>query len=104
MEYFQVSRLREDHKSYAEFLRTGNLSAGVYRLTAGATDEQRPHAEEEVYYVISGRARFRAGERDLAVSAGDILFVEPGETHHFHEIQQDLEVLVLFAPAEGSRK
>jgi mannose-6-phosphate isomerase-like protein (cupin superfamily) len=75
----------------------------VYRLPAGAGDSQQPHAEEEIYYVASGRARFRAAERDVEVKAGDILFVPAKEPHQFHDIQEDLELLVLFAPPEGSR-
>jgi len=79
------------------------LSLGVYRLPAGAGDSQQPHAEEEVYYVAAGRASFRAGERDVDVKAGDILFVPAKEPHHFHDIQEDLELLVFFAPPGGSR-
>ena len=103
MEIHRFSELREPGKAYVEFLHTGDLSAGVYRLPAGGTDAQLPHNEEEIYYVAAGRAHFRAGERDVAVTAGDILFVPAKEPHRFHAIEEDLELLVLFAPAEGSR-
>jgi len=39
----------------------------------------------------------------LAVKPGDILFVPAGEPHRFFDIREDLEVLVFFGPAEGSR-
>ncbi len=104
MELHRFSEVRADGKSYVEFLRTGKLSAGVYRLPAGATDPQQPHGEEEIYYVVSGHARFRSGESDLAVAPGDILFVPAREAHQFHQITDALEVLVFFAPPEGSRK
>jgi hypothetical protein len=48
------------------------------------------------------RVRFR----NLPVEgfqAGDILFVAAKEPHRFHEIIEDLELLVLFAPAYGTR-
>jgi mannose-6-phosphate isomerase-like protein (cupin superfamily) len=103
MDSFRFADLRAEGKAYLEFLRTRDLSAGVYRLPAGAEDKQQPHGEEEIYYVVSGQARFRAGEQDVDVSPGDILFVPPREPHRFHDIRADLELLVFFAPAEGSR-
>jgi mannose-6-phosphate isomerase-like protein (cupin superfamily) len=98
MQLHRLSAVRKEGKAYVEFFRTRDLSLGVYRLPAGASDSQQPHAEEEVYHVISGRARFRAVERDVDVKAGDILFVPAGEPHHFHDIQEDLELLAFFAP------
>jgi mannose-6-phosphate isomerase-like protein (cupin superfamily) len=88
--------------SYMEFLRRDSLSAGLYVLPRGGTDPQQPHGEDEVYYVVSGRARFRAGAEDRAVSAGATLFVAAGLEHRFHSIEEDLTVLVFFAPAEGT--
>jgi mannose-6-phosphate isomerase-like protein (cupin superfamily) len=76
------------------------MSAGVYCLTAGASDPQSPHTEDEVYVVLAGRARFRCGPDDGAVTAGSVLFVPAREEHHFHSIEEELRVLVLFAPAE----
>jgi hypothetical protein len=40
---------------YLEFLRVPAMSAGLYLLDAGADDPQTPHAEDELYYVVSGR-------------------------------------------------
>jgi len=76
------------------------MSAGLYVLPAGATDLQRPHHEDEIYYVIRGRGRFRAAGEDAAVSAGSVLFVAAEVEHHFYDIVEELSVLVMFAPAE----
>ena len=103
MEHYQLAALRPPENAYVEFLRKADLSMGVYRLSAGAEDKQKPHSEDEVYFVTSGRAHFRAGDRELAVKPGDILFVPAGEPHRFFDIREDLEVLVFFGPAEGSR-
>lgn len=89
-------------RAYLEFLRKEALSAGIYVLAANAQDLQKPHAEDEIYYVLAGRARFRAGNRDLPVMPGDLLYVPAGEAHHFHEIADELRLLVFFAPAETS--
>ena len=94
---------RRAGKSALEFLRVPSLSLSTYRLSAGAADPQRPHTEDEVYYVVRGRAQFRAGNESCAVAPGTVLFVEAGVEHRFHSIEEDLELLVVFAPAEGTR-
>jgi quercetin dioxygenase-like cupin family protein len=88
-------------KLYREFLRVPAMSAGLYVLPAGSSDPQRPHQEDEMYYVIRGRARFRAGEEDREVSAGAVLFVAADVEHRFYDIAEELAVLVFFAPAES---
>ena len=85
---------------YHEFLRVPALSAGLYVLDAGGTDPQKPHAEDEVYVVMSGRGRLRTGDEDVAVGPGSVAFVAAGIDHRFHDIEERLSVLVVFAPAE----
>jgi mannose-6-phosphate isomerase-like protein (cupin superfamily) len=92
------------NRPYQEFLGSPDLSVGVYRLTPGATDLQEPHKEDEVYYVMAGRAAFTGGTTTVEVTAGACLFVPALERHRFHDITESLEVLVVFGPAEGSRK
>jgi len=87
-------------KLYSEFLRIPAMSAGLYVLSAGATDPQRPHHEDEMYYVLRGRARFTAGDEDREISAGSVLFVAAEVEHRFYDIAEELAVLVFFAPAE----
>jgi mannose-6-phosphate isomerase-like protein (cupin superfamily) len=96
-----VDRLRaQAGKLYREFLRAPAMSAGLYVLPAGGTDPQKPHHEDELYYVVRGRARFRAGEEDREVSSGGLIFVAAEVEHRFHDISEELVVLVFFAPAE----
>lgn len=103
MRIFQLDDLiRSQQDRYFEFLRSSHLSAGIYRLAAGATDTQSPHAEDEIYYVLRGRGRFRAGSEDTDVRPGAVIFVPARLEHRFHSIEEDLELLVLFAPPEGS--
>lgn len=98
----EIDRQRtESGKLYREFLRVPSMSAGLYVLPAGATDLQRPHHEDEMYYVVRGQARFRAGDEDQEVSAGSVLFVAAEVEHKFHDITEELAVLVFFAPAES---
>jgi mannose-6-phosphate isomerase-like protein (cupin superfamily) len=88
---------------YAEHLRRPDLSVGTYSLRAGATDGQSPHGEDEIYVVTAGRGRFTSGGRTVNVAPGTTLFVPAHEVHRFHDITEDLALLVFFGPAEGSR-
>jgi mannose-6-phosphate isomerase-like protein (cupin superfamily) len=107
MEAFEIRQLIEWQgsagKPYLEFLRRPSLSMGVYRLPTGGVDPQSPHSEDEVYYVIEGKAQIRVGEEDRSVGAGSIVYVAAHVPHRFHSIEEDLTVLVFFAPAEYSQ-
>jgi len=104
---FRLPDLLEERRlhgeAFFEFLRIPAMSAGVYALPAGGTDPQGPHTEDEVYYVVRGRAVFRSGEKERAIQPGTVLFVEANLEHRFHSITEDLALLVVFAPAKGSR-
>jgi quercetin dioxygenase-like cupin family protein len=106
MPLFDVAQLScaraEANRSYFEFLRVPALSAGLYELPAGATDPQQPHTEDEIYYVVRGRGLIRVGYEDHAIQAGSVIFVPANVAHRFHQIDEDLTLLVVFAPAEGS--
>jgi mannose-6-phosphate isomerase-like protein (cupin superfamily) len=94
------ARQAAEGRRYLEFLRVPAMSAGVYALPAGAADPQRPHAEDELYHVIAGRAVLRIGEEDHPVAVGSVCFVPARVPHRFHSITEDLRVLVVFAPSE----
>jgi quercetin dioxygenase-like cupin family protein len=98
----EIDRQRDESgKLYREFLRMPAMSAGLYVLAAGAEDAQRPHHEDEMYYVVRGRGRFLAGDEDQEVSAGSVLFVAAEVEHRFYDIAEELALLVFFAPAES---
>jgi mannose-6-phosphate isomerase-like protein (cupin superfamily) len=102
---FQLDELRApqpDTGGYLEFLRVPSLSVGVYTLRAGAADPQQPHTEDEVYVVTSGQATLRVADAEHPVGPGSVVFVPALVEHRFHDIRDDLTVLVLFAPAEYS--
>jgi mannose-6-phosphate isomerase-like protein (cupin superfamily) len=90
-------------RPYLEFHRSRDVSTGLYVLPAGGVDRQRPHAEDEVYWVVAGRGLIRVGAEDRPVGPGSIVFVGAGVEHRFHSIEEDLQILVAFGPAEGSR-
>jgi mannose-6-phosphate isomerase-like protein (cupin superfamily) len=104
---FTLAKLEEQQargtRPYLEFLRTAALSAGVYRLSAGGRDPQRPHPEDELYLVTSGSAAIEVDEERVPVGIGSIIYVPAGVPHRFLDISSDLTVLVMFAPAETER-
>lgn len=107
MDAFEYLSLLEQQaqsgKRYLEFIRVPGLSTGLYVLPAGSEDTQQPHTEDEVYYVIEGRASIRVGEENRPVGPGSTIYVAARVEHRFHSIVEDLKVLVFFAPAEYSQ-
>jgi mannose-6-phosphate isomerase-like protein (cupin superfamily) len=83
--------------------RGRNFSAGLYALAPGAVDGQRPHSEDELYYIIAGRGQIRVAGEDRSVYPGVAVFVAAHVEHHFHSIEEELQVLVVFGPAEYTR-
>jgi mannose-6-phosphate isomerase-like protein (cupin superfamily) len=94
-----AAEMRDRAEIWSQPLRVPAMSVGVYVLAAGSDDEQTPHHEDEIYYVVRGRAVLRIGSSTRAVGPGDCIFVGAGETHRFEDVRDDLELLVVFAPA-----
>ncbi len=98
-----LSEVDRAHKSagemWHEFLRVNDLSVGLYVIPAGGDDPQSPHNEDEVYVILSGKGVLRAGEEEFPAEAGSILYVAKQVPHRFHDVTEELRVLVFFAPA-----
>jgi mannose-6-phosphate isomerase-like protein (cupin superfamily) len=77
---------------------------GLYVLPAGGVDAQSPHTEDEVYYVLSGRAVMKVADEDRPVQPGAVVYVAKNLEHLFHSIEEELTLLVFFAPAEYSSR
>ena len=104
MEAFMMQQLIAEQaageRPYLEFLRHDSMSLGLYALPAGGADPQQPHHEDEVYYIVSGRGQITVDEETQPVQSGSLIFVAAHVPHHFHDITEDLKILVFFAPAE----
>jgi len=87
-----------DGHGYVDFLASSKLSVGLAIWPAGSADRQKPHREDEVYYVISGLGSLRVADEDRPVKPGSLVFVAAGVEHRFHDIAEDLRVLVFWAP------
>ena len=99
-----IAQRADTNKLYLEFLKVPDLSMGLYVLPAGGTDPQSPHTEDEVYYVVSGKAKIQVADENRSVQAGSIVYVAKNVEHKFHSIEEELTVIVFFAPAEYSSR
>jgi mannose-6-phosphate isomerase-like protein (cupin superfamily) len=99
---FELDDLQADRsRSYAEFLRRPGISMGVYHLPVGGKDPQHPHAADEVYVVLAGRAVLEAEGERLEMQRGRVVSVDVGADHRFVDVTEDLSVLVVFAPPDS---
>jgi mannose-6-phosphate isomerase-like protein (cupin superfamily) len=92
-----MERLERSSSPYLEFLRVPTLSCGLYTLPVGSKDLQSPHDEDEVYFVIHGKARLSIDGEERSVGPGSILYVRATSEHSFVEIEEDVTLLVFFA-------
>ena len=107
MKAFEVPELDpqprdEQNHGYIDFLASEKLSVGLSVWPAGSIDRQQPHREDEVYYIIGGRGLIEVAGEDRPVKEGSLVFVAAGVPHHFHQIEEDLRVLVFWAPPHRS--
>lgn len=89
---------------YREHLAVPDLSVGTYCIPVGGKDGQEPHSEDEIYVVMRGRARLCVDSGEVEVGPGSVVYVAAGEVHQFLDVSEDLSILVVFAPAERSRR
>ncbi|MFD3513169.1 cupin domain-containing protein [Streptomyces sp. NPDC058657] len=105
MKAFRLDELEAERAAndgaYLQFLKERNMSAGLYALGAGESDPQQPHHEDEIYFVVSGRAAITVGTETTQVARGSVVYVPAGVPHKFHHISEDLRVLVVFSPPES---
>jgi mannose-6-phosphate isomerase-like protein (cupin superfamily) len=96
-----LDQQRAGARPYLEFLRRESMSLGLYVLPAGGADGQSPHREDEVYVVLAGRGTVTVGREDQPVQPGNVIFVGKHLEHRFHSVEEELQLLVFFAPAES---
>ena len=61
---------------------------------------RRRTLEDEVYFVVEGKARLRINAEEKEVGPGAILYVRATEDHSFFDITEDLSLLAFFGKPE----
>ncbi len=97
-----LSQLDPCRPDFEHFFTTEQLSLTVASWPVGSTDDQRPHLEDEVYFIAAGTGRLTVGGVDHEVSPGSVVHVRSGVEHRFHSITDRLEVLVFWSPPHAA--
>ena len=88
----------------ADALECGNMRLNYYELTPGdsfAFGYHKHGKQEEVFYVLEGRATFETEEGSVAVEAGEAIRFAPGEYQRgVNEGDARVVALGIGAPAE----
>jgi len=101
-----LNGLSSDRHDATEVVRapSGSLSVSASRRPAGSADDQKPHAEDEAYYVLPGRGMFESDGGVVPVAAGSLLFVPAGAEHRFTNITGDMQTLIFWSPARAATR
>lgn len=96
-------RLRDSGNAWLEFLDVPTLSMGVYSIPTGTDDREThdPHDRDEVYVGLTGQGRLTADGEEFNVESGVVVYVKAGVVHYFHDVTEDLSLLVFFAGPEN---
>jgi mannose-6-phosphate isomerase-like protein (cupin superfamily) len=82
-------------------LKRGSLDVRLALAPRVPPTDVTPHAQDEVYVIVSGRGiLFHDGKREHFES-GDLLFVAAGTEHRFEDYSDDLAVWVIFYGPTG---
>jgi mannose-6-phosphate isomerase-like protein (cupin superfamily) len=90
---------QQGSRPWYRFLDEETITAGIYHLKVGQKDEQKPHTLDEFYYILSGKAKLKAGDDVIETTRGSIVYVKAHVMHYFFDVTEDLSVLVFFSKA-----
>jgi mannose-6-phosphate isomerase-like protein (cupin superfamily) len=80
------------------------VPVGIGWADRGVNDPHRHHQMHEIYLVARGRSVAVVQDQRVVLGAGDMLVVEPGESHTFIESSSDYLHFVIQAPfVEGDK-
>ena len=60
-----------------------NFQMRLFEVRPGGHSPYHSHAWEHETYIVSGRGSVRTEQGNVAIEAGDVVFLKPGETHSF---------------------
>ena len=87
---------------FTSALKHGTMSVEVF--APRGKDNQSPHDQDELYFVVSGEAEFIHEHQRFTTKAGDVLFVPAGDLHHFEKISDDFVTWVVFWGTKGGER
>lgn len=77
---------------------TKDFKLGLVRFGPGQSHKKHVHRiMDEIFYVIEGKADFYINDQKNTVSEGQVIHLEPGETHFIHNPYDRAVKMVLAA-------
>lgn len=64
-------------------------------------DTQSPHAQDELYIILTGTATLERANETIPCKSNDVLFVPAGMAHRFTNFSDDFSTWVIFYGADG---
>ena len=90
---------KENEERFTLLMQYGTMRIAYY--APKDVDPQMPHAQDEIYVIASGYAKFfRDGQR-VQCKTGDVLFVPAKMVHRFENFSDDFATWVIFYGPEG---
>ena len=83
------------------FLGMAQGSMTVELFKPVGVDAQQPHAQDELYIILSGTSGFKRDGESVQVAEGDVLFVPAGMDHRFVNFSDDFQTWVVFWGPKG---
>jgi mannose-6-phosphate isomerase-like protein (cupin superfamily) len=97
-----LARLPATGERYVVPFRHGTMRLGLY--APRGNDPQQPHAQDELYVVVSGRGDFVCADARTTFGPGDVLFAAAGAAHRFENFSDDFATWVVFYGAAGGER
>ncbi len=72
----------------------GTMSVEVF--SPKSSDLQKPHRQDELYFIHSGRGELTINNQRYECAAGDAFFVAAGAQHRFENFSNDFVTWVVF--------
>jgi mannose-6-phosphate isomerase-like protein (cupin superfamily) len=85
-------------------LVTDQLSMGTYSIPKGGLDDQAVHNEDEIYVIVTGKAKMTTDEGSEDIGPGSVVFIPAWEKHLITDIEEDISMIGIFAPPVGKGK
>ncbi|MFK7773489.1 MAG: cupin domain-containing protein [Saprospiraceae bacterium] len=95
----EAMHLLGDDTRFATVLENGSMIVEIYQPIK--KDLQNPHAQDELYVIISGSGEFLNDGKITEFKTGDVLFVPAGVEHRFEKFTEDFKTWVIFYGAIG---
>jgi len=101
MNVYQLDTMPKENvnEEIASRLITGsNVMLCFFNFKAGAKVPPHQHVNEQVSYVLEGSLKFRIGNEEQVVSAGQVVHIPSNAEHEVEVLEKGASVLDIFSP------